>query len=170
MCIPKKTIMKKNLLFLSLILFACQGKKDENNSIFIGTWKVIEMGKYEVSTCSGTINEDEFRGFKGKGGAIFLEIRDDGTGSEIITGPNESKTDFLWEEVSDLLCFKDACLKYEMAQNNRSFKVNTVEEAYCLDEDLKITEHTTRKSCEDATTSNEWVPKVCSMIRYKKEI
>ena len=63
--------MKKNLLFLSLILFACQEKKDENNSIFIGTWKVIEMGKYEVSTCSGTINEDEFRGFKGKGCLLY---------------------------------------------------------------------------------------------------
>ena len=57
-----------------------------------------------------------------------------------------------------------------MAQNNRSFKVNTVEEAYCLDEDIQVTEHTTRKSCEDASTSNEWVPKVCSMVRYKKEI
>ena len=97
-----KAIMKNNLLYLSLILFACQGEKDENTSIFIGAWKVIEMGKYQVSTCSGTINDDEFRGFKGKGGTIFLEIRDDGTGSEIITGPNESKTDFLWEEVSDL--------------------------------------------------------------------
>ena len=65
---------------------------------------------------------------------------------------------------------KDACLKYEMAQDNRSFKVNTVEEAYCLDEDIQVTEHTTRKSCEDASTSNEWVPKVCSMVRYKKEL
>ncbi len=165
-----KAIMKNNLLYLSLIFFACQGEKDENTSIFIGAWKVIEMGKYQVSTCSGTINDDEFRGFKGKGGTIFLEIRDDGTGSEIITGPNESKTDFLWEEVSDLFCFKDACLKYEMAQDNRSFKVNTVEEAYCLDEDIQVTEHTTRKSCEDASTSNEWVPKVCSMVRYKKEL
>ena len=162
--------MKKYLLFLSFILFACEGEKDENSSIFIGTWKVIEMGKYQVSTCSGTINDDEFRGFKGKGGSITLEIRGDGTGSEIITGPNESKTDFSWEEVSDLLCFKDACLKYEMAQDNRSFKVNTVEEAYCLDEDIQVTEHTTRKSCEDASTSNEWVPKVCSMVRYKKEL
>ena len=163
-------IMKKYLLFLSFILYACEGEKDENSSIFIGTWKVIEMGKYQVSTCSGTINDDEFRGFKGKGGSITLEIRGDGTGSEIITGPNESKTDFSWEEVSDLLCFKDACLKYEMAQNNRSFTVNFIEEAYCLDEDLEVTEHTTRKSCEDASTSNEWVPKICSMVRYKKEI
>ncbi|SVE22296.1 uncharacterized protein METZ01_LOCUS475150, partial [marine metagenome] len=37
-----------------MILFACQEKKDENNSIFIGTWKVIEMGKYQISTCTGT--------------------------------------------------------------------------------------------------------------------
>ena len=162
--------MKKYLLFLSFILFACEGEKDENSSIFIGPWKVIEMGKYQVSTCSGTINDDEFRGFKGKGGSITLEIRGDGTGSEIITGPNESKTDFSWEEVSDLLCFKDACLKYEMAQNNRSFTVNIVEEAYCLDEDLEVTEHTRRNSCEDASTSNEWVPKICSIVRYKKEI
>ena len=73
--------MKKYLLFLSFILFACEGEKDENSSIFIGTWKVIEMGKYQVSTCSGTINDDEFRGFKGKGGSITLEIRGDGTGS-----------------------------------------------------------------------------------------
>ena len=39
-----KAIMKNNILYLSLILFACQGEIDENTSIFIGAWKVIEMG------------------------------------------------------------------------------------------------------------------------------
>ena len=162
--------MKKIILLLSMRLFACEEKKDENNSIFIGTWKVVEMGKYQISSCTGTIDDDEFRGFKGKGGTISLEIRDDGTGSEIITGPDASKTDFIWEEVGELFCFKEYCLKYEMAPNNRSFKINMITEPYCLDEDNEVTEHTARRACEDASTSNQWVPKLCNMVRYKKEI
>ena len=87
--------MKKIILLLSMILFACQEKKDENNSIFIGTWKVVEMGKYQISTCTGTIDDDEFRGFKGKGGTISLEIRDDGTGSgNTLTDNEDDGTDY----------------------------------------------------------------------------
>ena len=51
-----------------------------------------------------------------------------------------------------------------------SFKINMIAEPYCLDEDHEVTEHTARKACEDARTSNEWVPKVCNMVKYKKDI
>ena len=57
-----------------------------------------------------------------------------------------------------------------MAPNNRSFTINIVEDPYCLDEDHKVTEHLSKRACENASTGNEWVPKVCNMIRYKKEI
>ena len=52
------------------------------------------MGTYQSASCSGDIDDTDWRGLKGKGLTITLEIYDDGTGKEIITGPNPNINTF----------------------------------------------------------------------------
>ena len=91
--------MKKILFLLLFILNACEEKKSEEVSLFIGTWKVTEMGAYQSASCSGEIDDTEWRGSKGKGLTITLKIYDNGTGEEIITGPNANTKTFTWYDV-----------------------------------------------------------------------
>ena len=44
------------------------------------------------------------------------------------------------------------------------------EDAYCIDEDYNITGDDNKRACESASTSNEWIPEVCSTERYRKEL
>ena len=38
--------MKNTILALLIIFISCQDKKDEESGPLVGTWKLIEMGKY----------------------------------------------------------------------------------------------------------------------------
>ena len=162
--------MKKLLFILIFILSSCEEKESEEKSLFVGTWKVTEMGTYESASCSGEIDDTEWRGLKGKGLTITLEIYDDGTGKEIITGPNANTKIFTWYDVGETFCFSGNCFKYEMASSNKSFFVNVEEESYCLDEDYNITGDTSEKECIDSSTGNQWYPPKCHKTKYKKEI
>ncbi len=162
--------MKKYLIIFALGIMACQKEDDEDDSPFVGTWKVIEMGQYAVATCSGEIDDTEWRGAKGKGISITMELRDDGTGTETITGPDAEVTNFAWYHQGETVCFLDGCYIYEMASNKLSFFVNTKEEAFCMDEDYNVTGHSSKRDCENANTSNEWHPETCSKVRYKKDV
>ena len=87
--------MRRNkLLFLiTIFLFSCQDKKNEETSQFTGKWKLIEMGKYLVAgKCEGEIDDEEYRGLKSKGFTLTLEFKNDGTGIETTTGP-DAKTE-----------------------------------------------------------------------------
>ena len=161
----------KKLLLLSLFIFiACEEKNTEEKSLFIGTWKVTEMGTYQSASCSGDIDDTEWRGLKGKGVTITLEIYDDGTGKEIITGPNAIINAFTWYDIGETFCFSGDCFKYEMAPSNKSFFVNMEEEAYCINEEYEITGAKSEKECMDSSTGNEWFPPRCHKTKYKKEI
>lgn len=162
--------MKKLLFLLLFCLNACEEKKSGEMSLFIGTWKVTEMGTYQSAKCSGEIDDTEWRGLKGKGLTITLEIYDDDTGKEIITGPNANTTTFTWYDVGDTFCFSGDCYKYEMAPNNNSFFVNVEEESYCLDENYEVTADTSERECVSASTSNQWFPPKCHKTKYKKQI
>ena len=161
--------MKKIFFLLTFFLLTCQDKEDEEVSPFVGTWKVIEMGQYAVATCSGEIDDSIWRGAKGKGLTITMELRKDGTGTETITGPDAKVTNFAWYHQGETLCLIDDCFAYEMPFNELSFFINTKEEAFCMDEDYNVTGHASQRDCEAASTSNEWHPEECHKIRYKKE-
>ena len=135
--------MKKLIILLLLLFTSCEDKKDGEISKFVGTWIVNEMGTYEVATCSGEVDDTEWRGLKGKCLTITLQIYKDGTGEEIITGPKPSTTTFTWYDVGETFCFSGDCYNYEMAINNKSFSINTVDDAYCIDENYAVTNHTT---------------------------
>ena len=53
--------MKKFLLFLLLVLLACQKEDDEDLSPFVGTWTVTDKGIYQVADCSGEIEDIQWR-------------------------------------------------------------------------------------------------------------
>ena len=162
--------MKKLLILLLLLFTSCEEKKDGEISKFVGTWVVTEMGTYQVATCSGEVDDTEWRGLKGKGLTITLQIYKDGTGKEVITGPEPSTTILTWYDIGETFCFGGECYNYEMDINNKSFSVNTVEDAYCIDEDYAVTNHITEKTCQDASTGNQWFPPKCHRTRYKKQI
>ncbi len=62
-------------IFSFIVLFiSCQDKKEEESGPLVGTWKLIEMGKYTVSgKCSGDVDDDEYRGLKSQGFTLTLE-------------------------------------------------------------------------------------------------
>ncbi|MGY8780977.1 MAG: hypothetical protein ACKVJJ_04870 [Fidelibacterota bacterium] len=161
--------MKNIFLLIVLGLMACQEKEEEELSLFVGTWKVSQMGKYQSAACSGDINDSEWRGLKGKGLTITLEIKKDGTGTQTITGPDPSVTTFVWYDVGESFCFNNGCYQYELTNNNKIFSINNKIEATCIDENYKITGSTSKKSCEQASTSNQWNPKECHKVKYNKE-
>tara|TARA_B100000035_G_C20742596_1_gene440400 strand:- start:122 stop:559 length:438 start_codon:yes stop_codon:yes gene_type:complete len=144
--------------------------KEEDLSPFVGTWKVTEMGVYQISSCSGEVDDTEWRGLKGKGLTITLEINKDGTGVETITGPNPEVTTFAWYDVGETFCFKEDCYPYTMSNDKRSFHINIVSDPYCIDENFEITGHSNQRECESASSSNAWIPKKCQKIKYKKQI
>ena len=161
----------KKLLLLSLFIFiACEEKNTEEKSLFIGMWKVTEMGTYQSASCSGDIDDTEWRGLKGKGLTITLEIYDDGTGKEIITGPNANTNTFTWYDVGETFCYSGDCFKYDMAPDNKSFSVNVEEDSYCINEDYEVTGDNSERECLDSSTGNEWFPPKCNKTKYKKEI
>ena len=162
--------MKKILLLSLFIFIACEEKNTEEKSLFIGTWKVTEMGTYQSASCSGDIDDTEWRGLKGKGLTITLEIYDDGTGKEIITGPNANINTFTWYDVGETFCYSGDCFKYDMAPDNKSFSVNVEEDSYCINEDYEITGDNSERECLDSSTGNEWFPPKCNKTKYKKEI
>ena len=129
--------MKKLFLFFVLGFLACQKEDDEDLSPFVGTWTVTEKGIYQVADCSGEIDDIEWRGMKGKGVSITLEINKDGTGTETITGPEPSVTTFLWYDVGITFCFGDICSSYTMTNNQQSFFVDRTIDPYCIDEDYE---------------------------------
>ena len=161
----------KKLLLLSLFIFiGCEEKNTEEKSLFIGTWKVTEMGTYQSASCSGDIDDTDWRGLKGKGLTITLEIYDDGTGKEIITGPNANIMTFTWDDVGETFCYSEDCFKYDMAPDNKSFSVNVEEDSYCLNEDYEVTGDNSERECLDSSTGNQWFPPKCNKTKYKKEI
>ena len=162
--------MKKILLLSLFIFIACEEKNTEEKSLFIGMWKVTEMGTYQSASCSGDIDDTEWRGLKGKGLTITLEIYDDGTGKEIITGPNANTNTFTWYDVGETFCYSGDCFKYDMAPDNKSFSVNVEEDSYCLNEDYEVTGDNSERECLDSSTGNEWFPPKCNKTKYKKEI
>jgi len=162
--------MKKIIILWLLILIACEEKKDEETSLFIGNWKVTEVGTYESALCTGEIDDTEWRGLKSKGVTITLEIYDNGTGKEIITGPDETTETFTWYDIGETFCFSGDCYKYEMAPSNKSFFVNVEDEAYCLDEDYKKTSDSSERSCIQSNSGNQWFPAKCHKTKYKKQI
>jgi len=161
--------MKKLLLILVFVLMACEEKKDEELSPFIGTWAVTEKGVYQVSDCSGEVDDSEWRGLKSKGVTITIEIKKDGTGVETITGPDPKVTTFTWYNPGNTFCMKDDCFIYVMPNNQQSFYTNIIKDPYCIDENYKVTGHNTQRDCEDASTSNLWVKKKCHKTRYVKQ-
>jgi len=162
--------MKKILLLSLFIFIACEEKNTEEKSLFIGMWKVTEMGTYQSASCSGDIDDTEWRGLKGKGLTITLEIYDDGTGKEIITGPNANTNTFTWYDVGETFCYSGDCFKYDMAPDNKSFSVNVEEDSYCINEDYEVTGDNSERECLDSSTGNEWFPPKCNKTKYKKEI
>ena len=162
--------MKKILLLSLFIFIACEEKNTEEKSLFIGTWKVTEMGTYQSASCSGDIDDTEWRGLKGKGLTITLEIYDDGTGKEIITGLNANTNTFTWYDVGETFCYSGDCFKYDMAPDNKSFSVNVEEDSYCLNEDYEVTGDNSERECLDSSTGNQWFPPKCNKTKYKKEI
>ncbi|MBC8345078.1 MAG: hypothetical protein ISR82_04460 [Candidatus Marinimicrobia bacterium] len=162
--------MRKILLLLILGLLACSEKEDEELSPFVGTWVVTEMGIYEISDCKGEIDDTEWRGLKGKGFTITLELKKDGTGIETITGPGAKVTTFTWYDAGGTICIIDQCNPYDMPNNQLSFHIDQVKDPYCIDENYAVTGHTSKRDCENASTGNEWFPKECHKIKYKKQI
>ena len=161
----------KKILFLSLFfLSSCEEEKNKEKSLFIGTWKVTEMGVYQSASCSGEVDDTEWRGLKGKGLTITLEIYDDATGKEIITGPNAKTSTFAWYDIGETFCFNGKCNTYDMASNNKSFFVNVEDESYCIDENYEVTGDGSEKECLASSSGNEWFPPRCHKTRYKKEI
>ena len=161
--------MKKLLLFFVLGLVACQKEDDEDLSPFVGTWTVTEKGIYQAADCSGEIDDIEWRGMKGKGVTITLEINKDGTGTETITGPEPSVTTFLWYDVGITFCFGDNCSAYTMSNNQQSFSVDRTVDPYCIDENYEVTGHESKRACELASTGNQWFPKECHKTKYKRK-
>ena len=104
--------MKKLLILLLLLFTSCEEKKDGEISKFVGTWVVTEMGTYQVATCSGEVDDTEWRGLKGKGLTITLQIYKDGTGKEVITGPEPSTTILTWYDIGETFCFGGDCYNY----------------------------------------------------------
>jgi hypothetical protein len=163
--------MKKTILALLLIFIGCQDKKDEESGPFVGTWKLIEMGKYEVSgKCSGEVDDEEYRGLKSKGFTLLMELKKDGTGVETRTGPDAGTESFTWTQLGETLCIKNSCASFDLAANEQTFRINNKEDPYCQDEDYNITSDTNKRACESSSTSNEWFPEVCTTKRYRKEL
>ena len=163
--------MKNILLTFFIIFISCQDKKDEESGPLVGTWKLIEMGKYTVSgKCSGDVDDEEYRGLKSQGFTLELELKKDGTGIETRTGPDAGIENFTWSQLGQTLCIKNACVPYELAANEQTFRVNLKEDAYCIDEDYNITGDDNKRACESSSTSNEWIPEVCATERYRKEL
>ena len=162
----------KNVIIAFLFIFiSCQDKKNEEPGPFVGTWKLIEMGTYKVSgKCSGEVDDEDYRGLKSKGFTLTLELKKDGSGIETRTGPDSGTESFTWSQLGQTLCIKNSCIPYELAPNEQTFRINVKEDAYCLDEDFKVTGDDSRRACEEASTSNEWVPELCNTERYRKEI
>ena len=97
-------------------------------------------------------------------------IYDDGTGKEIITGPNANTNTFTWYDVGETFCYSGDCFKYEMAPDNKSFFVNVEEDSFCINEDYEVTGDNSERECLDSGTGNEWFPPKCNKTKYKKEI
>ena len=98
------------------------------------------MGKYTVSgKCSGDVDDEEYRGLKSRGFTLELELKKDGTGIETRTGPDAGIENFTWSQLGQTLCIKNACVPYELAANEQTFRINLKEDAYCIDEDYNIT-------------------------------
>ena len=97
------------------------------------------MGKYTVSgKCSGDVDDEEYRGLKSRGFTLELELKKDGTGIETRTGPDAGIENFTWSQLGQTLCIKNACVPYELAANEQTFRINLKEDAYCIDEDYNI--------------------------------
>ena len=47
---------------------------------------------------------------------------------------------------------------------------DTIVEPYCIDENYVVTGHTSERDCENSSTGNEWFPKECHKVKYKKQI
>ena len=163
--------MKKVVFIVFLLMIGCQDKKEEEASPFAGTWQLIEMGKYKVpGKCSGEVDDEEYRGLKSKGFTLTIELKKNGTGIETRTGPEAGVENFSWTHVGETLCIKNECIPYEMTSNEQTFRINLQEAAYCLDEDYNVTVHDSKRSCENASTSNVWYPAQCFTERYRKKL
>jgi hypothetical protein len=57
-----------------------------------------------------------------------------------------------------------------MTNSQLSFHINKVKDPFCIDENYAVTGHTSKRDCENASTGNEWFPKECHKIKYKKQI
>ena len=55
-----------------------------------------------------------------------------------------------------------------MTNSQLSFHINKVKDPFCIDENYAVTGHTSKRDCENASTGNEWFPKECNKIKYKK--
>lgn len=163
--------MKNTILALLFIFISCQDKKDEESGSFVGKWNLIEMGTYKISgKCSGEVDDEEYRGLKSKGFTLSLELKKDGSGIETRTGPEAGTETFTWSQLGQTLCIKNSCIPYDLAPNEQTFRINNKEDAYCIDEDFNVTGDNNKRACESASTSNEWIPELCTTERYRKEI
>ena len=163
--------MKNTILALLFIFISCQDKKDEESGPFVGKWNLIEMGTYKISgKCSGEVDDEEYRGLKSKGFTLSLELKKDGSGIETRTGPEAGTESFTWSQLGQSLCIKNSCIPYDLAPNEQTFRINIKDDAYCIDEDFNVTGDSNKRACESASTSNEWIPELCTTERYKKEI
>lgn len=163
--------LKKSLFLAIIFIFSCQDKEDEETSQFVGKWKLIEMGKYLVAgKCEGEIDDEEYRGLKSKGFTLTLEFKNDGSGIETRTGPEAGNEVFTWAELGETICIKNSCVPFDMAPNELSFRVNFQEDAYCQDEDYNVTGDDNKRACENASTSNTWIPEQCNTERYRREM
>ena len=159
--------MKKIIvLFLLLIAFSCEDKKDEISSL-IGTWEVSNLGEYENANCSGALDYTGWAFAQAFGVKVTIVIKEDGTGTMTMTfGDEKEETPLTWDESKSQICLMGVeCLTYKV--NDNKFTIDTQDEALCVDDNDEETSHTDQSSCEAA--GNNWEEAVCTQMEFTKE-
>tara|TARA_B110000014_G_C19795205_1_gene413135 strand:+ start:126 stop:605 length:480 start_codon:yes stop_codon:yes gene_type:complete len=159
--------MKKIIvLFLLLIAFSCEDKKDEISSL-IGTWEVSNLGEYENANCSGALDYTGWAFAQAFGFKVTIVIKEDGTGTMTMTfGDEKEETPLTWDESKSQICLMGVeCLTYKV--NDNKFTIDTQDEALCVDDNDEETSHTDQSSCEAA--GNNWEEAVCTQMEFTKE-
>ena len=159
--------MKKIIvLFLLLIAFSCEDKKDEISSL-IGTWEVSNLGEYENANCSGALDYTGWAFAQAFGFKVTIVIKEEGTGTMTMTfGDEKEETPLTWDESKSQICLMGVeCLTYKV--NDNKFTIDTQDEALCVDDNDEETSHTDQSSCEAA--GNNWEEAVCTQMEFTKE-
>jgi len=163
--------MRRLLIVLPMLLIisGCEEEAEEQTpeDILTGTWKATNMGVFENSDCTGSLDYTEWSFAQSFGLTMSFTFNDDATVDIAVTifGIPDSET-LSWTATEDQLCIDGECISYSLSDDNETLTFVHSEDAYCEDMDGNEVD---MNETECGTAGNDWFDEACYEYTVTKQ-